>query len=222
MAGTPCLLQSLQVGLWENGQKSMKGSRNWSMAVNNGSNDFMVLSNGSIANGATNPVPLTSWEGDLAAWQPDSQEALRTKVSPNGCLQVNGTVKPSLLPLDNQRVPQMLPQCRHPCPCRHPLPSHGRYQESVPDTSLAVPLASCCVQPPPEHCAALRPSCSPVYQTACCLQTSPPFCLHHPWPSHSQPQPVQQLTASVRPSRPFKLPKRVNPVIRWLRIYEYI
>nr|XP_036864796.1 protein dispatched homolog 1 isoform X2 [Manis javanica] len=246
MAGTPRLLQSLQVGLWENGQRSMKGivvfvvfskiylvvggafhcpahaailappgsgSRNWSMAVNNGSNDFVVLSNGSIANGATNPVPLTSWEGDLAAWQPDSQEAPRTKVSPNGCLQVNGTVKPSLLPLDNQRVPQMLPHCHHPCPCRHPLPSHGRYQESLPDASLAVPLALCCVQPTPQHSAALRPSCSPVYQTVCCLQTSSPFCLHHPWPGHSQPQPVQQLTAIVRPSRSFKLPKSYAALI---------
>uniref|UniRef100_A0A4X1TL25 Protein dispatched homolog 1 n=1 Tax=Sus scrofa TaxID=9823 RepID=A0A4X1TL25_PIG len=185
------------------------GSRNWSMAMSTGSHDFVVLSNGSIATSTTNPGPLTPCDGDLAAQQLAPKEAPRTKVSPNGCLQVNGTVKSSFLPLDNQRTPQRLPQCCHPCPYHHPLTSHDSHQECHREAGSAAPpaLASCCMQPHSEYSASLCPNHSPVYQTACCLQPSPSFCLHHPWPDHFQHQPVPQHIARVRPSRPFKLPK---------------
>uniref|UniRef100_A0A8C5KVJ3 Protein dispatched homolog 1 n=1 Tax=Jaculus jaculus TaxID=51337 RepID=A0A8C5KVJ3_JACJA len=178
------------------------------MAMNNG-NDFVVLSNGSISTCVTNPSPLTTSDGDLAAQQLTPKEAPRAKVSPNGCLQLNGTVKSSFLPVDSQRTPQMLSQCCHPCPYHHPLASHGSHQEGHPEAGPAAPsaLASCCVQPHSESSSPLCPNLSPVYQAACCLQPSPSFCLHHPWPDHFQHQPVQHHIANIRPSRPFKLPK---------------
>uniref|UniRef100_G1TRM2 Protein dispatched homolog 1 n=1 Tax=Oryctolagus cuniculus TaxID=9986 RepID=G1TRM2_RABIT len=168
------------------------------MAMSSG-NDFVVLSNGSIATSATSPRPLTPCEGDLAAQQLTPKEATRTKVSPNGCLQHNGTVKSSFLPLDNQRTPQMLSQCCHPCPYHHPLSSHSSHQERHPEAGPAAPsaLASCCMQPHSEYSASLCPNHSPVYQAACCLQPSPSFCLHHPWPDHFQHQPVQQHVANI-------------------------
>uniref|UniRef100_A0A8D0NLA6 Protein dispatched homolog 1 n=1 Tax=Sus scrofa TaxID=9823 RepID=A0A8D0NLA6_PIG len=167
------------------------------MAMSTGSHDFVVLSNGSIATSTTNPGPLTPCDGDLAAQQLAPKEAPRTKVSPNGCLQVNGTVKSSFLPLDNQRTPQRLPQCCHPCPYHHPLTSHDSHQECHREAGSAAPpaLASCCMQPHSEYSASLCPNHSPVYQTACCLQPSPSFCLHHPWPDHFQHQPVPQHIA---------------------------
>eukprot|EP00069_Balaena_mysticetus_P009930 bmy_20367T0 len=61
-------------------------SRNWSMAMNNGSNDFVVLSNGSIATSATSPSALTPCDGDPAAQQLTPKEAPRTKPSPSFCL----------------------------------------------------------------------------------------------------------------------------------------
>ncbi|XP_068397877.1 protein dispatched homolog 1 isoform X1 [Eschrichtius robustus] len=191
------------------------GSRNWSMAMNNGSNDFVVLSNGGIATSATSPRPLTPCDGDPAAQQLTPKEAPRTKVSPNGCLQANGTVKSSFLPLDNQRTPQMLSQCCHPCPYHHPLTTHDSHQECHPEAGPAAPpaLASCCMQPHSEYSASLCPNHSPVYQTTCCLQPSPSFCLHHPWPDHFQHQPVPQHIANISPSRPFKLPKSYAALI---------
>ncbi|XP_004375964.1 protein dispatched homolog 1 isoform X1 [Trichechus manatus latirostris] len=185
------------------------------MAVSSGNKDFVVLSNGNIATSATNPSPLTSCDGDLAAQQLTPKEAPRTKVSPNGCLQINGTVKSSFLPLDNQRTAQMLPQCCHPCPYHHPLTSHNSHQECHPEAGPTAPsaLASCCMQPHSEYSASLCPHHSPVYQTACCLQPSPSFCLHHPWPDHFQHQPVQQHIGNRRPSRPFKLPKSYAALI---------
>uniref|UniRef100_A0A2K5D7U3 Dispatched RND transporter family member 1 n=1 Tax=Aotus nancymaae TaxID=37293 RepID=A0A2K5D7U3_AOTNA len=196
-------------------QLHLKGSRNWSMAMSNGNNDFVVLSNSSITTGAANLNPLTPCDGDHAAQQLTPKEATRTKVSPNGCLQLNGTVKSSLLPLDNQRTPQMLSQCCHPCPYHHPLTSHSSHQECHPEAGPAAPsaLASCCMQPHSEYSASLCPNHSPVYQTTCCLQPSPSFCLHHPWPDHFQHQPVQQHIANIRPSRPFKLPKSYAALI---------
>ncbi|XP_003791013.1 protein dispatched homolog 1 [Otolemur garnettii] len=183
------------------------------MAVSNGNNDFVVLSNGSIAASATSPSP--SCDGDLAAQQLTPKEATRTKVSPNGCLQLNGTIKSSFLPLDNQRAPQMLSPCCHPCPYHHPLTSHSSHQECHPEAGPPAPsaLASCCMQPHSEYSASLCPNHSPVYQTACCLQPSPSFCLHHPWPDHFQHQPVPQHIANIRPSRPFKLPKSYAALI---------
>ncbi|XP_060155995.1 protein dispatched homolog 1 isoform X3 [Globicephala melas] len=191
------------------------GSRNWSMAMNNGNNDFVVLSNGSIATSATSASPLTPCDGDPAAQQLTPKEAPRTKVSPNGCLQVNGTVKSSFLPLDNQRTPQMLSLCCHPCPYHHPLTTHDSHQECHPEAGPAAPpaLASCCMQPHSEYSASLCPNHSPVYQTTCCLQPSPSFCLHHPWPDHFQHQPVPQHIANISPSRPFKLPKSYAALI---------
>lgn len=179
---------------------SSLGSRNWSMAMSNGSSESVVLSNGSIAASTASPSPLPPCDGDLAAQQLTPKEAPRAKVSPNGCLQVNGTVKASFLPLDNQRTTQLLPQCCHPCPYHHPLTQHSSHQERHPEAGPASPsaLASCCMQPHAEYPASLCPHHAPVYQTACCLQPSPPFCLHHPWPDHFQHQPVRQHVASVR------------------------
>ncbi|KAB0342729.1 hypothetical protein FD754_019655, partial [Muntiacus muntjak] len=180
-------------------ERALPGSGNWSMAMSNGNSDFMVLSNGSIATSATTPSPLTPSDGDPAAQQLAPKEAPRTKVSPNGCLQVNGTVKSSFLPLDNQRTPPVLPQCCHPCPYHHPLTSHDSHQECHPEAGPAAPpaLASCCMQPHSEYSASLCPNHSPVYQTTCCLQPSPSFCLHHPWPDHFQHQHVPQHIANI-------------------------
>ncbi|KAM7336651.1 hypothetical protein ACRRTK_005144 [Alexandromys fortis] len=89
--------------------------RYWSMAVISGS-DSVLLSNGSISTGTTNPCPLTTSDGDLTAQQLTPRETPRTKASPNGCLQLNGTVKSSFLPLDNQRTPQIhIPNTLHLC-----------------------------------------------------------------------------------------------------------
>ncbi|XP_016076661.1 PREDICTED: protein dispatched homolog 1 isoform X2 [Miniopterus natalensis] len=193
----------------------LSGSRNWSMAMSNGNSDFVALSNGSLAASAANPSPLPPCDGDLAAQQLPPREAPRAKVSPNGCLQVNGTVKSSFLPLDNQRTTQLLPQCCHPCPYHHPLTSHSSHQECHPEAGSVSPsaLASCCMQPHAEYSASLCPHHAPVYQTACCLQHCPSFCLHHPWPEHFQHQPAQRHAASIRPSRPFKLPKSYAALI---------
>ncbi|XP_074173065.1 protein dispatched homolog 1 isoform X4 [Rhinolophus sinicus] len=193
----------------------LSGSRHWSMATSSRNSDFVILSNGSIAASAANPSPLTSCDGDLAAQQLTPKEAPRAKVSPNGCLQVNGTLKSSFLPLDNQRTPQMLPQSCHPCPYHHPLTSHHGHQECHGEAGAASPsaLAPCCMQPPSEYSASLCPHHAPVYQTTCCLQPSPSFCLHHPWPDHFQHQPVPQHIATIRPSRPFKLPKSYAALI---------
>ncbi|XP_074118755.1 protein dispatched homolog 1 isoform X1 [Sminthopsis crassicaudata] len=186
--------------------------RSWSMAMSSGNNDFMVLSNGDIM---PNSSTLTSYDGDIAIQQHPSKEAPRTKVSPNGCLQVNGTIKPSFLPLDNQRTSQMLSQCCHPCPYHHSLNNHSSHQEchSQVGPTAPSPVASCCMQPHSEYSASLCQNHSPIYQTACCLQPSPSFCLHHQWPDHFQHQPVQQHITNVRPSRPFKLPKSYAALI---------
>ncbi|XP_036309270.1 protein dispatched homolog 1 isoform X2 [Pipistrellus kuhlii] len=182
------------------------GPRDRSMAMSNGSSDGVVLSNGSLAASAATPSPLPASDGDLAAQQLTPKEAPRAKASPNGCLPANGTARSSFLPADSQRAAPLLPQCCHPCPYHHPLAGH---QECHPEAGPASPsaLASCCMQPHSEYSAPLCPHHAPVYQAACCLQPSPPFCLHHPWPDHFQHQPVPQHLASVRPSRPFKLPK---------------
>ncbi|XP_054568938.1 protein dispatched homolog 1 [Eptesicus fuscus] len=187
----------------------LAGSRDRSMAMSNGNSDCVLLSNGSLAASAATPSPLPPSDGDLAAQQLTPKEAPRAKVSPNGCLPVNGTVRSSFLPLDNQRATPLLPQCCHPCPYHHPLTSHSSHQECHPEAGAASPsaLASCCMQPHSEYSAPLCPHHAPVYHTACCLQPSPSFCLHHPWPDHFQHQPVPQHIASIRPSRPFKLPK---------------
>lgn len=168
--------------------------------MSNGNSDCVVLSNGSLAASAAPPSPPPPSDGDLAAQQLPPKEAPRAKVSPNGCLQVNGAVKSSFLPLDNQRTTQLLPPCCHPCPYHHPLTSHSSHQECHPEAGSASPsaLASCCLQPHSEYSAPLCAHHAPVYQTACCLQASPSFCLHHPWPDHFQHQPVPQHVANVR------------------------
>ncbi|XP_057626625.1 protein dispatched homolog 1 isoform X1 [Chionomys nivalis] len=178
------------------------------MAVISGS-DSVLLSNGSISTGTTNPCPLITSDGDLTAQQLTPRETPRTKASPNGCLQLNGTVKSSFLPLDNQRTPQMSAQCCHPCAYHHPVTSHNSHQECHPEAgpTASSSLASCCMQPHSEYSASLCPNHSPVYQAAHCLQPSPSFCLHHPWPDHFQHQPVPQHLAIIRPSRPFKFPR---------------
>lgn len=177
------------------------------MAVISGS-DSVLLSNGSISTSTTNPSPLTPSDGDLTAQQLAPRETPRTKASPNGCLQLNGTVKSSFLPLDNQRTPQTA-LCCHPCPYHHPVTSHTSHQECHPEAGLAASsaLTSGCIQPHSEYSASLCPNHSPVYQAAHCRQPSPSLCLHHPWPDHFQHQPVRQHLAIIGPSRPFRFPR---------------
>ncbi|KAF6073224.1 dispatched RND transporter family member 1 [Phyllostomus discolor] len=194
---------------------SVSGSRDWGMALSNGNSDFGVLSPGGISAGAAHPSPLPACDGDPAAQQLTPKDAPRAKVSPNGCLQANGTVKSSFLPVDNPRATPLLPQCCPPCPYHHASTSHNGHHEGPPEAGSAPPaaLAACCMQAPSEYSVALCPHHAPVYQTACCLQPSPSFCLHHPWPDHFQHQPVQRHVGSIRPSRPFKLPKSYAALI---------
>lgn len=168
--------------------------------MNNVSNDCVVLSNGSILSSATNPSILSATDGGIVAQHLPSKEAPRTKVSQNGCLQLNGTIKPSFLPLDNQRTQRMLTQCCHPCPFHHPLSSHNNQQEchSLAGSKATSPMTACCVQPHTEYSTSVCQKHTPMYQTTCCLQPSPSFCLHHQWPDHFQHQSVQQHVASVR------------------------
>uniref|UniRef100_A0A0P6JF94 Protein dispatched homolog 1 n=1 Tax=Heterocephalus glaber TaxID=10181 RepID=A0A0P6JF94_HETGA len=173
------------------------------MALSNGSPDFVFLSNGGIATGASSRSALAPGDADLAAQQLLPKGAAQAKVSPNGCVHRNGTVKSSFLPSDSRRVPPGLPACGrgHSCSFHHPLGS--------PEAGPAAPSASasCCTQPPSGYSASPCANHSPAYQAACCLQPSTPFCLHHPWLDHFQHQPAQQRIASLRPPRPFKLPK---------------
>uniref|UniRef100_A0A8C0IKG7 Uncharacterized protein n=3 Tax=Chelonoidis abingdonii TaxID=106734 RepID=A0A8C0IKG7_CHEAB len=170
------------------------------MAMNNGNSDFVVLSNGSILSSATSPSILSATDGGIAAQHLPSKEAPRAKVSPNGCLQLNGTIKPSFLPLDNERTQQMLTQCFHPCPYHHPISSHNKQQEchSLAGSTAPSPMTSCCLQPHTEYSTSICQKHTPMYQATRCLQHSPSFCLHHQWPDHFQHQSVQQHVASVR------------------------
>lgn len=176
------------------------GARDWSMALSHGNPDFVFLSNGSVTTGITSRSTPPPCEGDPTTPQCLPTDAAHTKVSPNGCLHRNGTVKSSFLPLDNQRVPQMLAQRCHPCPYHHPLSGRHSHPECHPEASPAVPsaLASCCMQLPSEYSASLCANHLPVYQAACCPQPSPSFCLHHPWPDHFQHQQAPQHIAGLR------------------------
>uniref|UniRef100_A0A6I8NY10 Protein dispatched homolog 1 n=1 Tax=Ornithorhynchus anatinus TaxID=9258 RepID=A0A6I8NY10_ORNAN len=169
------------------------------MAMSNGNTDFVLLSNGSIPPSANSSSHLTASDGDIAIQQLPAKEAPRTKVSLNGCLQVNGTIKPSFLPVDNQRTPHMLSPCCHPCPFHHPFSSHSSHQEchSQPGSTAPSSLTSCCMQPHPEYSTSICPNHAAVYQTTCCLQPSPSFCLHHQWPDHFQHHPVQQHISNI-------------------------
>lgn len=163
--------------------------------------DSVVLSNGSILSNATGPGIVAANDGDVTVQQLPSKETPRTKASPNGCLQLNGTIKPSFLPLDNQRTQQMLSQCCHPCPYHHSLSSHNNKQEChsmVGSSAPSPPMTSCCMQAHTEYSASICQKHTPIYQPACCLQPSPSFCLHHQWPDHFQHQPVQQHIARIR------------------------
>ncbi|NXW02276.1 DISP1 protein, partial [Fregetta grallaria] len=184
------------------------------MAMSNVS-DTVALSNGSILSNATGAGIVAANDGDVTVQQLPSKETPRTKASPNGCLQLNGTIKPSFLPLDNQRTQQMMSQCCHPCPYHHSLSSHNNKPEchSVVGSSAPSPMTSCCMQPHTEYSASICQKHTPIYQPACCLQPSPSFCLHHQWPDHFQHQPVQQHIARMRPARPFKLPKSYAALI---------
>ncbi|XP_030051835.1 protein dispatched homolog 1 [Microcaecilia unicolor] len=183
------------------------------MATSNRS-DFVALSNGSIPSNASTSSYSAGSDGD-AAQQLSTKETPSTKVSPNGCLQLNGTIKPSPLPLNNQRTAHLRSQCCHSCSYHHPLSNHNNQQEShlLASNTAPSPLTSCCRQPHTEYSASVCQIHSPMYQTVCCLQSSPSFCLHHQWPDHFQHQPVQQHMASVRPARPFKLPKSYAALI---------
>lgn len=181
--------------------------------MSDGNNDFAVLSSGSVAASAPSTSPLAPRDGDLAAQQLTPKDAPKTKASPNGCLQANGTVTPSFPPSDNQRTPQTLAQRCAPCAYPRPLTSQHGHPERHPEagSASASALASCGMHS--EYSGSLCPHHAPVYQTACCLQPSAAFCLHQPWPGHFPHQPVQQHVASLRPSRPFKLPKSYAALI---------
>eukprot|EP00071_Canis_lupus_P015841 XP_005640976.1 protein dispatched homolog 1 isoform X1 [Canis lupus familiaris] len=182
----------------------MKGPRNWSMAVSTGNSGSVVLSNSGIATSAPAPGALPPCDGDPATQELTPREAPGAKGSPNGGLQVNGAVKSSFLPVDQpQGAPAMLAQCCRPGPLRPPLVAQSRPHEACPATPAAP--GPCCMQPRMECAAALGPGHSPVYQTACCLQPSPPLCPHPPWPGRRPHQP--------RPCRPFKLPKSYASLI---------
>ncbi|NXY82095.1 DISP1 protein, partial [Alcedo cyanopectus] len=176
--------------------------------------DSLLLSNGSILAPASSPGTAAAAEGDGPAQQLPAKETARTKTSPNGCLQLNGTIKPSFLPLDNQRTQQVLAQCCHPCPYHHSLSSHPKQDcHSVVGSSAPSAMPSCCLQPHADYSASLCQKHPPIYQPACCLQPSPAFCLHHQWPDHFQHQPVQQHISRIRPARPFRLPKSYAALI---------
>lgn len=179
------------------------------MALSSGSPDFVFLGNGSIATGTTSRGPLAPGDGDLVAQQLLPRDVAPAKVSPNGCLHRSSTVRSSLLPLDSQRAPPAPPQHSHPCPYHQAQSGRPEcHTQAGPPAPSA--LASCCTQPPSEHSAPLCANHSPLCQAARCLLPSPPFCLHQPWPDQLQHQPAQQRAAglSLRPPRPFKLPKR--------------
>ncbi|XP_029448979.1 protein dispatched homolog 1 isoform X4 [Rhinatrema bivittatum] len=171
-------------------------ARRWSMATMSTRNsDFVVLSNGSIPSSASSSSYPAAGDGDSAAQQLPSKETPR-KVSPNGHLQLNGTVKPSSLPLNNQRTAHLRSHCCHPCSYHHLLSKHNKQQDCH---LLAAPpaLTPCCLPPHTEYSASVCQIHSPMYQTACCLQPSPSFCLHHQWPDHFQHQPAAQHIASM-------------------------
>nr|XP_060499245.1 protein dispatched homolog 1 isoform X1 [Panthera onca] len=171
------------------------GPRSWSMAVSSGNRDVVLLSSGG-------PGALTTCNGDLAAHQL-SAEAPGTKVCVNGCPRVNGSAKSSRLAAD---VPQRAPAMCH-CPAHPPCPPPAT-PEPQPDPGLG----PCCPRP---HSDFPAPPClhrTPAYQPACRLQPAC-FCPHCPWPGHFPHQPGPQHTASVRPCRPFKLPKSYASLI---------
>ncbi|XP_029790807.1 protein dispatched homolog 1 isoform X1 [Suricata suricatta] len=169
------------------------GLRNWSMAMSSGNCDFVVLSSGG-------PGAHTTCNGDLTAHQLSPAEACGTKVSVNGCPQVNGAVKSSLLAADG---PQRAPAVCH-CPVRPPCPP-----EPQPDPSPA----PCCPRPCSDFPVALCPHHTPAYLPICRLQPPACFCPHSLWPSRLPHQPTPQCTASTRPCKPFKLPKSYASLI---------
>lgn len=170
------------------------------MATSSGDDDFVVLSNGNILSNATSPDLLANSAGNVAVQNYPSKEAPRRNVSANGCLQLHSMLKTSFLPVDDQRTPQVLSQCCHPCPYHHPLNNHNNPQErlSLAGNTAPSPLTSCCPNPHTEYSASACQKHAPLYQTACCLQSSPSFCLHHPWPEHFQHHPVQQHISNIR------------------------
>uniref|UniRef100_A0A8C4XD83 Protein dispatched homolog 1 n=1 Tax=Erpetoichthys calabaricus TaxID=27687 RepID=A0A8C4XD83_ERPCA len=147
------------------------------------------------------------------------QEVQRSKVSQNGSLKQNGTLKLPALSSDNPRSPllmeQVLPHCCHHCPFHHPFSCHNNQQDchlvggSSPATS---PLTPCCAHHHSEY-PAVRPIHSPVHQTTCCHQPPASFCLHHCWQDHFQHQAIQAHKPSKRPSRSFRFPKSYSELI---------
>ncbi|XP_069464720.1 protein dispatched homolog 1 [Ambystoma mexicanum] len=186
------------------------------MAMSSGTSECVVLGNGSIPSNASSPCFAAATDGDATTKQLKPKEAPRTKVSPNGCLQLNDTIKAPSLPLDNQRTSVMSSPCFHHCPYHHPVSSHNSPQDchSLAGSMAPSPMTSCCLQTHAEYSAtSVCQNHSPMYQTACCFQHSPSFCLHHQWPDHFQHQPVQQHLANIRPVKPFKLPKSYSALI---------
>ncbi|XP_007434470.1 protein dispatched homolog 1 [Python bivittatus] len=185
------------------------------MAASSGSNEFVVLSNGSIPFGAASPDLLAAKDGTVLVYNLPSKETARRKASANGCFHVNGTLKASFLPADEQRTPQVLLQRCHPCPYHHALSNHSSQQEclSVAGNAAPSPLPSGSPDLHTEYSATACQKHIPLYQTACCLQSLPSFCLHHQWPEHFQHQPVQQHIANIQPARTVTLPKSYAALI---------
>ncbi|XP_044288123.1 protein dispatched homolog 1 [Varanus komodoensis] len=183
------------------------------MATSNGNSDSIVLSNGSIPSN-TNPDLLSTSDGTVTVQNLPPKETTGRTVSANGCLQLNGMLKASFLPVDDQRPPQVLPQCCRPCPFHHPRNSHSNLQEclSLAGHPAPSPVTSCCPNPHTEYSASACPKHPPLYPPACCLQSSPSFCLHQ-WPEHFQHQPAQQHISSIRPARTLTLPKSYAALI---------
>uniref|UniRef100_A0A6J0T4L0 Protein dispatched homolog 1 isoform X1 n=2 Tax=Pogona vitticeps TaxID=103695 RepID=A0A6J0T4L0_9SAUR len=185
-----------------------------SMATNNGNKDFTSLSNGSIPVKGTSSDLVTTNDGPVAAPNSSSKETERRKTSINGCLQLNGMLKVPFLPVDDQRTPHVLSQCCHPCPYHHPLNHHSNQEcLSLAGSAASSALTACCPKPHTEYSASACQKHAPLYQTACCLQSSPSFCPHHQWPEHFQHQPVQQHVACMRPARTLTLPKSYAALI---------
>uniref|UniRef100_A0A8C7E5F7 Protein dispatched homolog 1 n=1 Tax=Naja naja TaxID=35670 RepID=A0A8C7E5F7_NAJNA len=176
----------------------------------------VVLSNGSIPFGAANPDLLATKDGTILVYNlSSSKETVRRKVTANGCFHMNGTLKAPFLAADEQRTPQVLLQCCHPCPYHQALSNQSSQQEclSVAGNAAPPPLPSGSLDPHTEYSATACQKHMPLYQTACCLQSLPSFCLHHQWPEHFQHQPVQQHIANIQPARAVTLPKSYAALI---------
>ncbi|XP_039594002.1 protein dispatched homolog 1 [Polypterus senegalus] len=221
--------------------QQLRPTRHLSMAMSKENDDLLVHGYGGIsANAASSSVSSSSSSSSsfdriapavdgvsntsdgipsASPQQLSVQEVQRSKVSQNGSLKQNGTLKLPALSSDNPRSPllmeQVLPHCCHHCPFHHPFSCPNNQQDchlvggSSPATS---PLTPCCAHHHSEY-PAVRPIHSPVHQTTCCHQPPASFCLHHCWQDHFQHQAIQAHKPIKRPSRSFRFPKSYSELI---------